>query len=224
MTYQCGCPFKIFKRILVYYIILCGKMIHYFLYICKESQIKQKVLLELLTYPIGGNSGFLKAYHRVKKEFFWEGLKYGRFIIECLVYQQNKVDTVNTPCLLQPLDIPCQCQEEVSMKFITGVPKVEGKNFIMVVLDRITKYAHFRALSHPFSAIIVATTFMDIVKKLLGNPKIIVNDREHQKILDITIFLFGNPVGSHFILSSSTSWDNKDIEKKFGRLSLFLCI
>ena len=39
------------------------------LYICKESQLKQKVLLELHTSPIGGNSGFLKTYHRVKKEF-----------------------------------------------------------------------------------------------------------------------------------------------------------
>lgn len=37
------------------------------LYICKESQLKQKVLLELHTSPIGGNSGFLKPYHRVKE-------------------------------------------------------------------------------------------------------------------------------------------------------------
>jgi hypothetical protein len=45
------------------------------LYLCKNSQIKQKVLLELHTSPVGGNSGFLKTYHRVKKEFFWDGLK-----------------------------------------------------------------------------------------------------------------------------------------------------
>ena len=45
------------------------------LYIYKESQLKQKVLMELHTSLIGGHSGFLKAYHRVKKEFFWEGLK-----------------------------------------------------------------------------------------------------------------------------------------------------
>ena len=45
------------------------------LYPCKNSQLKQKVLLELHTSPLGGHSGFLKTYHRVKKEFFWEGLK-----------------------------------------------------------------------------------------------------------------------------------------------------
>ena len=46
------------------------------LYICRESQLKQKVLLELHTSLIKGHLGFLKTYHRVKKEFFWEGFKY----------------------------------------------------------------------------------------------------------------------------------------------------
>jgi len=41
------------------------------LYLCKNSQLKQKVLLEFHTSPIGGHSGFLKTYHRVKKDFFW---------------------------------------------------------------------------------------------------------------------------------------------------------
>jgi hypothetical protein len=45
------------------------------LYLCKNSQLKQKVLLELYTSPVGGHSGFLKTYHRVKKDFFWDGLK-----------------------------------------------------------------------------------------------------------------------------------------------------
>jgi hypothetical protein len=40
------------------------------LYLCKNSQLKQKVLLELHTSPIGGHSGFLKTYHRIKKDFF----------------------------------------------------------------------------------------------------------------------------------------------------------
>jgi hypothetical protein len=47
----------------------------YLLYLCKKSQLKQKVLLELHTSPVGGHSGFLKTYNRVKKEFFWMALK-----------------------------------------------------------------------------------------------------------------------------------------------------
>ena len=115
------------------------------LYTCKESQLKQKVLLELHAPLIEGHLGFLKTYHRVKNEFFWEVLKYDvrRFMAEFLVFQQNKVEIVKTPCLLQPLDIPCQCWEEVLMVFITCLPRSEKKNVIMVVFDRLTKYAHF---------------------------------------------------------------------------------
>ena len=100
------------------------------------------------------------------------------FMEKCLVFQQTKVETVKTPCLLQPLDISCQRQKEISMDFNTGLPKLEGNNVIMVVVHRITKYAHFCALSHPFNASTVATVFMETVQKLHGTPKIIVSDRD----------------------------------------------
>ena len=98
-------------------------------------------------------------------------------MVECLVYQQNKAETIKTPGLLQPLSIPSQRWEEVSMDFITGLPRSKGKSVIMVVVDRHIKYAHFCALSHPFKASIVSTAFMETIQKLHGNPKIIVSDR-----------------------------------------------
>ena len=98
--------------------------------------------------------------------------------MECLVLKQNKVETINTPGLLQHLSIPSQRWEEVSMDFITVLPKFEGKSVIMVVVDILTKYAHFCALSHPFKASTIATTFMETVQKVHGNPKIIVSDRD----------------------------------------------
>jgi hypothetical protein len=111
---------------------------------------------------------------------FWDGLKSDihKFVVECLVCQQNKVETIKTPGLLQPLAIPCQRWEEVSMDFITGLPKSEGKSVIMVVVDRLTKYAHFCALSHPFNTNTVTIAFMEIVQKLHGTPKIIVSDKD----------------------------------------------
>jgi hypothetical protein len=83
------------------------------LYLCKNSQLKQKVLLELHTSLVGGHLGFLKTYHRFKKECFWDGLKTDvqRFVAECLVCQQNKV-AIKTPHILQPLSIRSQRWEE----------------------------------------------------------------------------------------------------------------
>jgi hypothetical protein len=64
------------------------------------------------------------------------------------------------------------------MDFITGLPKSKGKSVIMVIVDRLTKYTHFCALSHPFKASTFATAFMEIVQKIHGSPKIIVSDRD----------------------------------------------
>ena len=46
----------------------------------------------------------------------------------------------------------------------------------MVVVDKITKYAHFCALYHRFKASTLAITFMETIPKLHGNPNIIVSD------------------------------------------------
>jgi hypothetical protein len=148
------------------------------IYLCNNSQLKQKLLLELHTSLVQGHSIFLKTYHMIKKEFFWDGLRTDvqRFLEECLVFQQNKVETINTPSLLQPLSIPIQCWEEVSMDFIIGLPKSEEKSVIMVIVDRLTKYTHFCALSPPFKANTITTVFMEIVQNLYGSPKIIVSD------------------------------------------------
>jgi hypothetical protein len=64
------------------------------------------------------------------------------------------------------------------MDFITGLPNSEGKSVIMVIFDRLTKCAHFCALSCPFKASTIATAFMETIQKLHGSPKIIVSDKE----------------------------------------------
>jgi len=71
---------------------------------------------------------------------------------KCLVFHQNEVETIKNPSLLQPLSIESHCWEEDSMDFIKGLPKSEGKSVIMVVVEIITEYAHFCALSHPLKS------------------------------------------------------------------------
>ena len=63
------------------------------------------------------------------------------------------------------------------MDLIEGLPKSVGKNVILVVVDRLTKYGHFIALSHPFEVSTIAATYVDNVYKLHRNPTSIVSDR-----------------------------------------------
>jgi hypothetical protein len=64
------------------------------------------------------------------------------------------------------------------MDFIFGLPKSGNKSVIMVVVDCISKYAHFCALQHLFTASTVAQFFMDNIFELHGMPHSIFSDRD----------------------------------------------
>jgi hypothetical protein len=127
---------------------------------------------------MAGHSEFTKTYDRVKRSFFWDGMKQDihNFVIECDVCQCNKGEIVKSLGTLQPLPIPLAIWRDISMDFITGLPKSGNKSVIMVVVDRLSKYAHFYALQNPFMTSTVAQLFMDQVFKLHGMPHSIVSD------------------------------------------------
>jgi hypothetical protein len=66
----------------------------------------------------------------------------------------------------------------ISMDFIAGLPKSENKSVIMVIVDSLSKYAHFFSLQHPFTTSTVAQIFMDNIFKLHGMPNSIFYDRD----------------------------------------------
>ena len=62
------------------------------------------------------------------------------------------------------------------MDFIEGMPKSKGYNAILVVVDRLTKYAHFVALKHPFTVVNIAKNLIQEVVRLHGIPWSIVSN------------------------------------------------
>ena len=82
------------------------------------------------------------------------------------------------------------------MDFIDGLPKSKGLSIIFVIVDCLSKYAHFLALSHPYSAITIAQLFFDNIYKLHGMPKSIVSNRDdlYKQILARAIQALGNTI------------------------------
>ncbi|GKB22159.1 reverse transcriptase [Tanacetum coccineum] len=59
-----------------------------------------------------------------------------------------------------------------------SLPKSQGKTLIFMIVDKLSKYAHFIPLVHPFNAIDVAQVFLDNIYKLHGLPNTIISDRD----------------------------------------------
>lgn len=142
--------------------------------------MRATILWELHDSPHSGHSGQEVTLKRVHQFFYWSHLKSEvvSYVKTCDVCQRVKSGNQLPQGLLQPLPIPSQAWQDISMDFVEGLPKSQGYDWIMVVIDRLTKSSHFIPLSHPFSATIVAQAFLDSIYKLHGLPHSIVSDRD----------------------------------------------
>lgn len=98
------------------------------------------------------------------------------FVKQCAICQHNKHANAHPMGLLQPLPIPEGAWQDLSMDFIEGLPRSEGFTIILVVVDRLTKYAHFIPVKHPYTAHSIVQLFLDNVVKLHGMPATLVSD------------------------------------------------
>lgn len=126
------------------------------------------------------HSGVLKTVKRIQMLFHWTNRKKDvqKFVSECRVCQTHKSSTLNLAGILQPIAIPQQIWEEISMDFIERLPKSQGVDVICVVVDRLSNFAHFLSLKHPYTARSVAEVFVKEIVRLHGFPTSIISDRD----------------------------------------------
>ena len=83
------------------------------------------------------------------------------YIKQCSICQHTKHSHDHPAGLLQPLPIPAGVWQDMFMDFVEVLPKSEGYSVILVVVDRLTKFAHFISMKHPYTTVTVAHLFMD---------------------------------------------------------------
>ena len=99
------------------------------------------------------------------------------YVWTCDACQRNKTARHKKYGKLVPLPIPYQPWEQISMDFITDLPKVNGYTQCWVIVDRFTKMAHFIPLKNR-KAKELAVLFVKEVWRLHGLPKSVVSDRD----------------------------------------------
>src|SRR5437870_10443599 len=106
-----------------------------------------------------------------------------KYISECDICQQVKADHLKSAGQLQPLAISSWKWEDIHMDFIVGLPRTQkGFDSIWVIVDRLTKTAHFLPVNTIYRAKTYAELYISRIVCLHGVPKTITSDRGPQFI------------------------------------------
>ncbi|KAK9070431.1 hypothetical protein SSX86_010833 [Deinandra increscens subsp. villosa] len=155
-------------------------LIHNKIMVPPITNLRQLLLEEYHASVLGGHAGIQATYKRLAANFSWLGLKKDvvAFVKSCDTCQSTKTPNHKPYGLLQPLPIPDFPWDDISMDFITRLPPSRGKTDVWVIVDRLSKFAHFIALPRHYTAASLASVFMREIYRLHGLPKTIVSDRD----------------------------------------------
>ena len=154
--------------------------------------------------PSCGHRGREKTYLTVRRNFYWPR-QYGfvrKYIRACEVCQRVK-PSPSSRAPLQPLPVPADCWESVSMDFIFGFPEDKHKNTgILVFVDRFSKMVHLVAVRESITAKDCARVFIDTIFRLHGLPREIVSDRDPRFTAEFWQSVF-QTLGTRLTMSTS---------------------
>jgi hypothetical protein len=125
--------------------------------------------------------GSTKMYVDLKQRYWWNGMKadIARFVVHYDTCQRIKAEHQKPAGLLQPLPIPVWKWDEIGMDFVVGLPKTQGHDSIWVIVDGLTKVAHFLPVRTTYGEKL-AKLYIENIVKLHGVPSRIVSDRGTQ--------------------------------------------
>jgi hypothetical protein len=168
--------------------------------------LRDKLLLECHSTPQSGHPGFDRTYDLLHRQFFWPDLYKDTkaFVRSCDTCQRIKPSNQLPQGLLHPLDIPSRNWEQVSLDFITGLPKTpHGLDSILVVVDKLSKYVKLIPTTVKVTAPETARLFIDHVYRHFGMPKVLISDRDPRFTSHFWKSFF-DILGTHLAMSSAS--------------------
>ena len=121
----------------------------------KVRNLRRLILKEAHESPLTIHPGSTKMYQDLRQRFWWTRMKreIAQYIANCDVCRRVKAEHQRPAGTLQPLAIPEWKWDKIGMDFITGFPRTKrGNNAIFVVVDRLSKVAHFLPVRESITA------------------------------------------------------------------------
>ncbi|CAL1400329.1 unnamed protein product [Linum trigynum] len=144
------------------------------------DNLRKEILDEAHSSAYAMHLGATKMYHTIKPYFWWRGMKKeaAEHVFTCLVCQKVKAEHQAPVGKLQPLPIPEWKWERITMDFVYGLPSSRGKDAVWVIVDRLTKSAHFLPIRWKPSLETLSQLYIKEIVRLHGVPISIVSDRD----------------------------------------------
>lgn len=130
---------------------------------------------------MSSHRGVTKTIDLVSRTFYWKHMNKDikEYVSTCISCQQNKISNHSPLGLLHPIETPEQRWHTITMDLITSLPKTKsGYDCIVVVVDKLTKMAHYIPTVTDINAPKLAKLIVDNVIRLHGLPMEIISDRD----------------------------------------------
>ena len=151
------------------------------MYVPNNAELKKDILDEAHISAYAMHPGGTKMYHTIRPFYYWPGMKreIAEYISRCIICQQVKAERKKPFGLMQPLPIPQWKWDDITMDFVYKLPRTQnGYDGVWVIVDRLTKSAHFIPVREKFSLDRLAELFVSKIVKYHGVPASIVSDRD----------------------------------------------
>ncbi|KAL2246233.1 UNVERIFIED_CONTAM: Transposon Ty3-G Gag-Pol polyprotein [Sesamum indicum] len=143
--------------------------------------LHEAILQEDHNAPYAMHPGTAKMYRNLRPYYWWQTMKkdVAEFVAKCMTCQQVKAEHQAPAGKLRPLSIPEWKWEKITMDFVVGLPRTFRKHdAIWVIVDRLTKSAHFLSVRITDSLDKLAGLYISEIVRLHGMPISIVSNRD----------------------------------------------
>ena len=144
------------------------------------KELQYEIMRTYHSSKAAGHPGINRTYAKIACYYYWRKMKdmIIKFCKSCVECQKSKNSHMLPVGVYNPLEIPSRRFEAISIDFVSGMHPDQGFEQVMVITDRLTKWAIFKPLKKQVSSQEIAQILLEEVVLQYGIPRFIVSDRD----------------------------------------------